>query len=199
MRKDAKKRGGESSFPSTLVCLFRGLDKTEQLPQWTTTTIATPSHSKSRRRRPRKPSSSPEASRSSFQANDTQRMAYQSDSGPWEPLSQFYLPAGPSTALAFDPLSPLLFSSTPSGTVSSYYCSPRDGITGRYTSYVAHRGSVADLAVDQSGILSVGGGGMPPGQRGYGGNVKLANRRGLTLWSVECVPFSPSFLPLLFD
>jgi hypothetical protein len=35
------------------------------------------------------------------------------------------------------------------------------------------------MAIDQSGILSVGGGGNMPGRSGGGGSVKLANRRGM--------------------
>ncbi|GAA6028111.1 hypothetical protein JCM8097_001876 [Rhodosporidiobolus ruineniae] len=108
----------------------------------------------------------------------------------WQPLPSQFLPA-PPTSLAFDPLSPLLFAATPTGTVTSYYCSPSTGVSGRYTSYRGHWGAVGDLSVDQSGVLSVGGGGAVPGRSGGGGSVKLANRRGMCLWSVETDPPVP--------
>ncbi|GAA6000190.1 hypothetical protein JCM10207_007897 [Rhodosporidiobolus poonsookiae] len=108
----------------------------------------------------------------------------------WQPLPSTYLPAPPTT-LAFDPLSPLLFTANPTGTVTSYYCSPATGLSGRYTSYRGHWGAVGELGVDQSGVLSVGGGGSMPGRSGGGGSIKLANRRGMTLWSVETDPPVP--------
>lgn len=102
----------------------------------------------------------------------------------WQPLPSQYFPT-PPTALAFDPLSPLLFAANPNGTIASHFCSPDAGLGGRYTSYRGHWGAVGEMAIDQSGILSVGGGGSMPGRAGGGGSVKLANRRGMTLWSVE--------------
>ncbi|GAA5924433.1 hypothetical protein JCM10213_004576 [Rhodosporidiobolus nylandii] len=108
----------------------------------------------------------------------------------WQPLPSQYLPA-PPTALAFDSLSPLLFAATPTGTVASWYCSPSAGLSGRYTSYRGHWGAVGELGVEQSGVLSVGGGGAMPGRSGGGGSIKLANRRGMTLWSVETDPPVP--------
>lgn len=120
---------------------------------------------------------------------------YGGSQGPsaWQPLPSQYLPT-PPTALAFDPLSPLLFAASPTGTIASHFCAPNAGLGGRYTSYRGHWGAVGEMAIDQSGILSVGGGGSMPGRTGGGGSVKLANRRGVTLWSVECVC---DLLPLL--
>ncbi|GAA5911786.1 hypothetical protein JCM6882_003353 [Rhodosporidiobolus microsporus] len=112
------------------------------------------------------------------------------DVSPWNPLPSIFLPS-PPTSLAFDSLSPLLFAANPTGTVTSYYCSPSAGLSGRYTSYRGHWGAVGELGVEQSGILSVGGGGTMPGRSGGGGSVKLANRRGMTLWSVETDPPVP--------
>ncbi|GJN87292.1 hypothetical protein Rhopal_000240-T1 [Rhodotorula paludigena] len=109
---------------------------------------------------------------------------------PWQPLPSQFLPS-PPTALAFDPMSPLLFAATPTGTVQSYFCSPTTGLSGRYTSYRGHWGAVGEMGIDQSGILSVGGGGAMPGRSGGGGSVKLANRRGMTLWTVETDPPVP--------
>ncbi|GAA5943118.1 hypothetical protein JCM3775_000652 [Rhodotorula graminis] len=108
----------------------------------------------------------------------------------WQPLPSQFLPS-PPTALAFDPMSPLVFAGSPSGTVASYFCQPTTGLGGRYTSYRAHWGAVGEMGVDPSGILSVGGGGSMPGRSGGGGSVKLANRRGMTLWSVETDPPVP--------
>ncbi|BGP38499.1 poly(A)-specific ribonuclease [Rhodotorula kratochvilovae] len=108
----------------------------------------------------------------------------------WQPLPSQFLPA-PPTALAFDPLSPLLFAATPTGTVTSYFCAPTTGLGGRYTSYRGHWGAVGEMGVDQSGILSVGGGGAMPGRSSGGGSVKLANRRGMALWTVETDPPVP--------
>ncbi|GAA5974216.1 hypothetical protein JCM11641_003332 [Rhodosporidiobolus odoratus] len=108
----------------------------------------------------------------------------------WQSLPSQYLPA-PPTSLAFDSLSPLLFAATPTGTVTSYYCSPSSGLSGRYTSYRGHWGPVGELTIEQAGILSVGGGGAMPGRSGGGGSVKLANRRGIALWSVETDPPVP--------
>ena len=88
-------------------------------------------------------------------------------------------------ARPFNPLSPLLSPATPNGTTTSHFCSPDQGLGGRYTSYRGHWGPVGEMAIDQSGILSVGGGGNMPGRSGGGGSVKLANRRGMALWSVE--------------
>jgi PAB-dependent poly(A)-specific ribonuclease subunit 2 len=105
------------------------------------------------------------------------------EGSPWQPLPSQYLPS-PPTALCFDPLSPLLFTANPQGTISSYFCSPTTGLGGRYTSYKGHRGAVGDIAIDQTGILSVGGGGQAPGL-GATGNIKMANRRAMTLWSIE--------------
>ncbi|GAA5855893.1 hypothetical protein JCM8547_000402 [Rhodosporidiobolus lusitaniae] len=117
---------------------------------------------------------------------------YPSPSGTsaWQPLPSQFLPA-PAAALAFDPLSPLVFAATPTGTVTSYYCSPTAGLSGRYTSYRGHWGAVGEMSLDQSGILSVGGGGGLPGRSGGGGSIKLANRRGMALWSVETDPPVP--------
>ncbi|GAA6005194.1 hypothetical protein JCM11491_002615 [Sporobolomyces phaffii] len=119
------------------------------------------------------------------------------DASPWQPLPSQYLPS-PATALCFDPLSPLLFTANPQGTVSSYFCSPTTGLGGRYTSYRGHRGAVGDMAIDQTGILSVGGGGQAPGVGGAG-NIKMANRRAMTLWSIDtdqAVPLTTfSFTP----
>ncbi|GAA5946166.1 hypothetical protein JCM3765_000141 [Sporobolomyces pararoseus] len=106
-----------------------------------------------------------------------------SEGSPWQPLPSQYLP-NPPTALCFDPLSPLLFTANPQGTISSYFCSPTEGLGGRYTSYKGHRGAVGDMTIDQTGILSVGGGGQAPGL-GATGNIKMANRRAMTLWSVD--------------
>ncbi|BGO90283.1 hypothetical protein NBRC10512_004804 [Rhodotorula toruloides] len=108
----------------------------------------------------------------------------------WQPLPSQYLPT-PPTALAFDPLSPLLFAASPTGTIASHFCAPNAGLGGRYTSYRGHWGAVGEMGIDQSGILSVGGGGSMPGRTGGGGSVKLANRRGVTLWSVETDPPVP--------
>ncbi|GAA5868955.1 hypothetical protein JCM16303_000318 [Sporobolomyces ruberrimus] len=105
------------------------------------------------------------------------------DASPWQPLPSHYLPS-PPTALCFDPLSPLLFTANPHGTVSSYFCTPTEGLGGRYTSYKGHRGAVGDMSIDQTGILSVGGGGQAPGPAGTG-NIKMANRRAMTLWSID--------------
>lgn len=102
----------------------------------------------------------------------------------WQPLPSQYFPS-PPTALAFDPLSPLLFAANPNGTVESHFCAPDAGLGGRYTSYRGHWGAVGEMAIDQSGVLSVGGGGVMPGRAAGGGSVKLANRRGMALWSVE--------------
>ena len=113
----------------------------------------------------------------------------------WQPLPSQFLPS-PPTALAFDPMSPLAFAGSPSGTVASYFCQPTTGLGGRYTSYRAHWGAVGEMGVDPSGILSVGGGGSMPGRSAGGGSVKLANRRGMTLWSVECVPALSSLAAL---
>lgn len=101
----------------------------------------------------------------------------------WQPLASQYLPSVP-TALAFDPVSPLLFAASPQGTVASYFCSPTTGLAGRYTSYRAHAGPVGEAQVDSTGILSVGGGGV---RAGVGGSVKMATRRGVALWTIECV------------
>lgn len=110
--------------------------------------------------------------------------AYSADTGgTWQPLPSQYLPTPPST-LNFDPLSPLLFASSATGTVASYFCSPTTGLSGRYTSYRAHWGAVGEASVDNTGVLSVGGGGMN-GRPGKGGSVKMATRRGMALWSVE--------------
>ncbi|TKA57450.1 hypothetical protein B0A53_00679 [Rhodotorula sp. CCFEE 5036] len=111
-------------------------------------------------------------------------------SSTWQPLPSQYFPT-PPTALAFDPLSPLLFAANPNGTITSHFCSPDQGLGGRYTSYRGHWGPVGEMAIDQSGILSVGGGGNMPGRSGGGGSVKLANRRGMALWSVETDPPVP--------
>ncbi|BGP54203.1 hypothetical protein JCM8202_001336 [Rhodotorula sphaerocarpa] len=108
----------------------------------------------------------------------------------WQPLPSQYFPS-PPTALAFDPLSPLLFAANPNGTVESHFCAPDAGLGGRYTSYRGHWGAVGEMAIDQSGVLSVGGGGVMPGRAAGGGSVKLANRRGMTLWSVETDPPVP--------
>ncbi|CEQ42977.1 SPOSA6832_04843, partial [Sporobolomyces salmonicolor] len=121
-------------------------------------------------------------------------MAYTPYSGPssssvWQPLPSQYLPTPPTT-LAFDPLSPLLFAATPNGTVTSYFCSPTTGLSGRYTSYRGHWGAVGEMAIDQTGVLSAGGGGGLPG-KASAGNIKMANRRGLTLWSVDTEPPVP--------
>ncbi|GAA5890653.1 hypothetical protein JCM5296_004329 [Sporobolomyces johnsonii] len=111
------------------------------------------------------------------------------NSSTWQPLPSQYLPTPPTT-LAFDPLSPLLFAATPNGTVTSYFCSPTTGLSGRYTSYRGHWGAVGEMAIDQTGVLSAGGGGGLPG-KASAGNIKMANRRGLTLWSVETEPPVP--------
>ncbi|GAA5954496.1 hypothetical protein JCM21900_005967 [Sporobolomyces salmonicolor] len=112
-----------------------------------------------------------------------------SSSSVWQPLPSQYLPTPPTT-LAFDPLSPLLFAATPNGTVTSYFCSPTTGLSGRYTSYRGHWGAVGEMAIDQTGVLSAGGGGGLPG-KASAGNIKMANRRGLTLWSVDTEPPVP--------
>ena len=101
----------------------------------------------------------------------------------WQPLASQYLRDHP-TALAFDPTSPLLFTGSPQGSVASYFCSPTTGLASRYTSYRAHWGPVGDCTVDNTGILSVGGGGLRPG---VGGSIKMATRRGIALWSIESV------------
>lgn len=143
------------------------------------------------------PAPSPQERPSSTTGPSRQGMAYHHYAGDdegsvWQPLPSQFLPA-PPTSLAFDPMSPLLFAGTPSGTVASYFCQPTTGLGGRYTSYRGHWGAVGEMGVDQSGVLSVGGGGAMPGRSGGGGSVKLANRRGMTLWSVEYGP-PPLFL-----
>lgn len=102
---------------------------------------------------------------------------------PWRPLASQYLALAP-TALAFDPVSPLLFTASPTGTITSYFCSPTTGLGGRYTSYHAHWGAVGECTIDNTGILSVGGG-MGGGRPGSGGSIKMATRRGLALWTIE--------------
>lgn len=106
----------------------------------------------------------------------------------WAPLPSQYLPLPPAS-LAFDPLQPLVWVGSPIGTVSSHFASPSQGLGGRYTSYRAHGAAVTEMALDQTGIISVGGG--VPGQAGgrghRGGSVKMANRRGLCLWEVQSV------------
>ena len=93
-------------------------------------------------------------------------MAYTSylPTSSWQPLPSQYLPSPPST-LTFDPVSPLLFASSQAGTITSHFCSPTTGLGGRYTSYKAHWGAVGECTVDNTGILSVGGGQMG-GRRG---------------------------------
>jgi len=109
--------------------------------------------------------------------------AYAESSPSWQALPSQYLPL-PPTSLAFDPLQPLVWFGSPLGTVSSHFASPSQGLATRYTSYRAHAGVAAELAVDQTGILSVGG--APGGARGArGGSVKMANRRGICLWEVK--------------
>lgn len=114
--------------------------------------------------------------------------AYDNDShGAWQPLPSQYLPTPAPTTLNFDPSSSLLWASTSAGTIASYFCSPTTGLSGRYTSYKAHYGAVGEVTIDNTGILSVGGGGMMNGRPGKGGSIKMATRRGVALWSLEYV------------
>lgn len=89
------------------------------------------------------------------------------------PLPSIYLPFNPSS-ICFDSQSELLFTGSNTGTITSYFCSTTTGLSSKYTSYRAHVGTVADITVDSKGILTIGG-----------GNIKLANRRGIPLWSIE--------------
>lgn len=89
----------------------------------------------------------------------------------WHEQSSTYFPA--SQCLAFDGHSELLWCGSMNGQVTSYLTS-RDYNLARYTSYRAHvTGPTRELIVDERGILSAGG------------SLKLANRRGLSLWNVQ--------------
>lgn len=94
--------------------------------------------------------------------------------GNWSPLPSAYLPT-PSTTLNFDTHYPLLYSSAPSGHLTSYFCNPTDsppslsssgrplpgasaGLGGRYTAWKAAEGIVGEVEVSEKGVLSVGGG-----------------------------------------
>lgn len=114
----------------------------------------------------------------SFQTYDTGAQSA------WQPLPSQYLPT-PAATITFDPASPLLFASSSAGAIASYFCSPSTGLSGRYTSYKAHYGAVGEVTIDNTGILSVGGGGLMNGRPGKGGSIKMATRRGLALWSLE--------------
>lgn len=105
----------------------------------------------------------------------------------WLPLPSQYLPT-PCTTLAFDPISPLMFAGFQSGTITSYFTSPTTGLSGRYTSYKAHWGQVGLTSIDKAGILSVGGGVGAGGAKG--GSIKMANRRGVSIWSIDTDPSS---------
>ncbi|SCV74095.1 BQ2448_6527 [Microbotryum intermedium] len=107
----------------------------------------------------------------------------------WHPLPSIYLPTAASSIL-FDPAQPLLLAASALGTVSTYVCNPTSGLTSRYTSYRAHHGPVGEIAADQNGILSVGGGSPSPSssssaRRNQYSSIKMANRRGLTSWAIE--------------
>ncbi|SCZ99141.1 BZ3500_MvSof-1268-A1-R1_Chr3-1g05835 [Microbotryum saponariae] len=112
------------------------------------------------------------------------------DRSSWHPLPSMYLPTAASSSL-FDPAQPLLLAASALGTVSTYFCNPISGLTSRYTSYSAHQGPVGEIAVDQNGILSVGGGSASPSsssssaRRNRYSSIKMANRRGLTSWTIE--------------
>ncbi|KAL7004824.1 poly(A)-specific ribonuclease [Cystobasidiomycetes sp. EMM_F5] len=87
----------------------------------------------------------------------------------WQEYARLYLPG--ATCLAFDTQSELLWSGTLSGHVSSLIAKP-DFNFSRYTAYRGHLpGPTKEVVADDRGVLSVGG------------SIKLANRRGLTLWS----------------
>lgn len=95
-------------------------------------------------------------------------------SGNWSPLPSAYLPT-PSTTLTFDTHYPLLYSSAPSGHLTSYFCHPTEsppslslsghslpgaqaGLGGRYTAWKAAEGIVGEVELSEKGVLSVGGG-----------------------------------------
>jgi PAB-dependent poly(A)-specific ribonuclease subunit 2 len=81
--------------------------------------------------------------------------------------------AEPAVALSFDAWYDLLWLGTPAGYVSSHF-TQTEPVLSRYTAYRGHiPGPVRDIVVEERGVLTVGD-----------GSVKLANRRGLTLWSV---------------
>lgn len=115
----------------------------------------------------------------------------------WHLLSSAYIPPG-ATALAFDPLAPLLVSASATGTLTSHVCTPSQPLAGRYSSWRAHFGPVGELDIDANGVLSVGGGsGGPAGalsRQLVESNIKLANRRGVALWSAQCVTCSLTLL-----
>jgi PAB-dependent poly(A)-specific ribonuclease subunit 2 len=93
----------------------------------------------------------------------------------WEQAAAVALPE-PAVALGFDAWHDLLWAGTPTGRVSSHFLGS-DPALARYTAYRAHiPGPVRDIIVEERGVLTVGD-----------GSVKLANRRGITLWNVVSV------------
>lgn len=112
-------------------------------------------------------------------------------SGNWSPLPSAYLPT-PSTTLTFDTHYPLLYTSAPSGHLTSYFCHPTPiapslsisgqplpgaaaGLGGRYTAWKAAEGIVGEVEVGEKGVLSVGGGvGYAPAGLGAAGPLSFS-------------------------
>jgi PAB-dependent poly(A)-specific ribonuclease subunit 2 len=94
----------------------------------------------------------------------------------------------PAVALSFDAWHDLLWAGSPTGRVTSQFLRS-DPALPRYTAYRGHiPGPVRDIIVEERGVLSVGD-----------GSVKLANRRGLTLWNVASVTGTASPRSTLTD